>query len=391
MLASRFPAMATRLSGILTLALWLAVASACGGDGTDASDTDALAGQDATGDASEVPAADTLPADTQAAEEVATGDVTCPGNVTTIRFPEDEAPHPGATEWWYYTGHLKAANGDRYGYELTVFQAYPAPGLVGYPGHFAITDFQKKVHVYDQKLFLPPNGTYTTFDLRVDSWSIRGDGTADHLKGDTPGYAYELTCTPTKAPAPHGDGGVIAMGSDQDSWYYSKTRMDVTGTLTVDGKDLAVTGLGWMDHQWGTFDVFKSNGWDWFSIQLDDDTEVMLYLLHFKDGHTGLTGGSIVDANGCRRPLAAADVQATGSWTSPRTSAVYPMGWTFKVPSEGLDLTVTTEVEDQEMDTWATTMNVYWEGAVNYAGTHAGKAVTGQGYVELAGYGPWGQ
>jgi predicted secreted hydrolase len=166
--------------------------------------------------------------------------------------------------------------------------------------------------------------------------------------------------------------------------------MAVSGTLTQGTTARQVTGTGWMDHQWGTFDVFQSNGWDWYSIQLGDGTDLMFYFIHFKDGHTALTGGTLVNAAGCYRPVGEVDITATGSWTSADTKATYPQGWIVQVPAEALSLTISTEVPDQEMDTIQSTDNTYWEGAVDVTGTHHGAPVDGQGYVELAGYGPWG-
>jgi predicted secreted hydrolase len=306
-----------------------------------------------------------------------------------VSLPADDAPHPGGYEWWYYTGHVESASGARYGYELTIFQGY-AGTVLGFPAHFAVTDFQKGVHVYDQKLFIGPQEEPKTFDLAVDDWTISGDGTADRIHGTGAGYAFTLTCTPTKPAAFHGKDGLVEMGGGKVSWYYSKTRMDVAGMLATDGVEQAVTGTGWMDHQWGDFDVFLSNGWDWFSLQLDDGTDLMAYFLHFKDKPTGMTGATVVDPDGCSRTVDVFDAVATGSWHSPHTDADYPQGWTISVPAEGIELTVTTAVADQEMDTWATTYNTYWEGAVDVTGTHHGAEVKGQGYVELAGYGPWG-
>jgi predicted secreted hydrolase len=320
-------------------------------------------------------------------------DPACPEPDTDILLPQDESPHRNLMEWWYYTGHLWTGSGDRYGFEFTIFQTFAEAGdvrQVGYVGHFAISDPRKKDHVYDQKIIAPPD-VYDGFDLRVDDWTIRGNGTQDRLKASMEGFAIDLTCVSKKPPAFNGQRGIIDMGSGLSSFYYSKTRMEVTGDLTVAGAQEPVTGMAWSDHQWGDFRVGGSAGWDWFSLQLDDRTELMLFLLHYLDGHTAITGGTFVDADGCHSHFSEHELTPLGTWETPHFPEAdpYPYGWDLEVPDHDLVLNIQPTFEDQELDCLATTMNVYWEGEVEVTGTRAGKPVAGLGYVELAGYGPW--
>jgi predicted secreted hydrolase len=313
---------------------------------------------------------------------------TCPDPDTDIVLPQDESPHNNDTEWWYYTGHLWTRAGDRYGFEFTIFQSFAGTGSdrqVGYVGHFAISDPQKKDHVYDQKIIAPPE-IYESFNLRVEDWIIRGNGTQDRLIADMDGFAIDLTCIPTKPVVFNGQRGIIDMGSDKTSFYYSKTRMEVTGTLTIGDTEEEVTGIAWSDHQWGDFNVFGSKGWDWFSLQLDDNTEVMIFLLHYLDGHTALTGGTFVDAHGCYSHFDDYELTVLDTWQSPHfpTADPYPHGWDLELPDYDLTLNIMPVFEDQELDCCSTTINSYWEGEVEVTGT-----VGGIGYVELAGYGPW--
>ncbi len=319
-------------------------------------------------------------------------DPACPEPDTDILLPQDESPHRTTMEWWYYTGHLWTQAGDRYGFEFTIFQTFASVGgesQVGYASHFAMSDPQKRDHVYDQKIIAPPD-VYADFDLTVDDWTIRGDGTQDRLKAFMEGFAIDLTCVSEKPPAFNGQRGIIDMGSGATSFYYSKTRMEVTGTLTVAGTQEPVTGMAWSDHQWGDFSVGGSKGWDWFSLQLDDRTELMLFLLHYPDDHIAVTGGTFVDADGCCSTFSDHQVTALGTWESLKfDNTVYPMGWDLEVPEHDLVLNIQPTFEDQELDCLATTLNTYWEGEVEVTGTRAGKPVAGLGYVELAGYGPW--
>jgi predicted secreted hydrolase len=141
-----------------------------------------------------------------------------------------------------------------------------------------------------------------------------------------------------------------------------------------------------MDHQWGNFLVV--GGWDWYSLQLDDEADLMLFFTRAPDGTPGLTFGTVVDADGGVEALDALDfeVEATGSWTSPHTGAVYPSGWRVVVPGHALALELMPTQLDQELDTGATVGMAYWEGQVEVRGTRANQPIRGLGYVELTGY-----
>ena len=66
-------------------------------------------------------------------------------------FPRDHFNHPDyQTEWWYYTGNLKAADGHRFGFELTFFRQAVArdrdrrSGICDdlYMAHLALSDLR---------------------------------------------------------------------------------------------------------------------------------------------------------------------------------------------------------------------------------------------------------
>ena len=309
-----------------------------------------------------------------------------------VRLPADEAPHDVLTEWWYYTGHLDAADGARYGFEFVIFQV--GVGEVGpaYISHFAVTDIGGGRFHFDQRREVgppaqpqPPDGG---FSLALGDWRMRGRDGRDHLQASMPGYGIDLALTALKPAALHLGEGFISFGAAGDSYYYSRTRMAVAGTLTDGGTVRPVTGQAWFDHQWGDFISVRGGGWDWYSLQLDDNSEVMLFNVRDPHGTPVILYGSVVDAAGATSDLLPRDIDVTptGSWTSPRTDATYPSGWQIRLPRQDLTLTVTPVVADQELDTRPTTGVVYWEGAVEVRGTRGGAPVSGRGYVELTGY-----
>ncbi len=306
-----------------------------------------------------------------------------------IRLPADDAPHGDLTEWWYYTGHLVATDGAAYGFELVVFQVQRQDLPALYAAHFAITDHQRREFHVDQKTWAR-DAAPTVFDLGVDSWQIRGAGASDLLKATTAGYTIELEVTPTKPPALHGENGVISFGPVGDSYYYSSTRLSVRGSVVDHGVRREVAGEAWKDRQWGNFLATSGGGWDWFSLQLDDGTDVMLFLLRGPLGETSPAYGTLVAPDGTARALSPAEARVTvrGTWVSPHSGGRYPSGWTVAIPSQDLLIGVEPVLVDQELDTTSSTGQIYWEGEVTLAGAQRGKPLAGKGYVELTGYAP---
>ena len=221
----------------------------------------------------------------------------------------DEAPHDLLTEWWYYTGHLWTADGERYGFEFVVFQANRGVLPPVYAAHFAITDNQTGTFHYTEKTALDASVTVAQgFDLRLGDWSMRGASGSDQLSANLPNYAIQFTAQASKPPALHNSVGYVDFGPAGGSYYYSRTRMALSGTLSVQGQPSAVTGEAWMDHQWGNFIAVGAGGWDWYSVQLDDGQDLTLSVIHDADRKIVGAYGTLVDATGVAHPLEAADL-----------------------------------------------------------------------------------
>ena len=328
---------------------------------------------------------------------------------TVIRFPADEAPHPVITEWWYYTGHVETADGGRYGIEFVVFQGSRADFPIGYAAHFAVIDAQTHAFTFDQDATVARDvrfGGSDGFDLRVNDWTMRGRGGADLLNArmKNGAYAIALTATDTKGPVLEG-GGQFSYGPGGSSYYYSRTRMAPSGTITVGASVKQITGGAlWFDHQWGNF-LPTNGGWDWFSTQLDDRTEMMIYHLRDAQGNILQTFGEYIPASASRSgggvsadtPVRAIElspdqfqITALGRWTSLTTGVTYPSGWRVTIAAKGdvpaMDLTYAPVIPNAELDTRGSTSTLYWEGDTRITGTKAGAPITGSGYVELTGY-----
>jgi predicted secreted hydrolase len=317
-----------------------------------------------------------------------------------VRFPQDEAAHRDLTEWWYYTGHMNAitpgGKAQHYGFELVIFQALRSDLPPVYAAHFAISDVTRGEFHFDQRRLtepgaLIPNGTSTNgINVSIGDWSIQGLNGLDHLSAEMTNYHMHITLRGLKPAILHNGNGLITYGLGGFSYYYSRTRMALSGTLVDHNQPLQVTGEAWMDHQWGNFLALGGGGWDWFSIQLNQNSEMMLYLIRDATGKIISTYVSYIDSNAGDHllPASALHVNVLAHWQSPATGASYPSGWHLEInnPQLQASLTLTPELKNQELLAYQSTGNSYWEGAVYIQGQSAGEVVQGEGYVELTGY-----
>jgi predicted secreted hydrolase len=318
-------------------------------------------------------------------------------------FPRDHGSHPDfRTEWWYYTGHLRTESGKRYGFEVTFFRVGVVTGVAKatnwdlqqvMPAHFAITDVSGKSFRYYEKLNRASPFTADAMTGRLDvfneGWRVttNPDGSWRLVAAEGKD-AITLTLRSRKPPAVHGTNGVSvkARGEGFASHYYSMTRLEAEGT--VNGE--SATGQAWMDHEFGSAALRESQqGWDWFSIQLDNDAEVMLYIIRRTDGTPDVTSsGSIVTSAGDVIAIGREQMRITplAHWKSKKSGATYPMGWRVELPRFGVMLTLQPLLREQELLTKGSTQITYWEGAVDVTGSFGGNAVRGEGYVEMTGY-----
>ena len=335
-------------------------------------------------------------------------------------FPRDHGAHEEyKTEWWYYTGHLRTDDGRRYGFELTFFRVGIAmPGTPDCPpgskidgqdcpssatskwdlhnvalAHFAISDVDGKDFRSYEKLNRASPFTANAAAGRLDvfneawrattlpdgSWRIAAVAGKDSL---------DLVLRTLKPPAIHGENGISvkAAGPGYASHYYSMTRLESEGR--INGRH--ARGLTWMDHEFGSSQLRENQqGWDWFSIQFDNDAELMLYQIRRSDGTPDVTSsGSLITSDGTVIHLRHDQMQVRplGSWHSPKSGATYPMGWRVTVPAFRIEVTLQPLLRDQELLTRGSTGVTYWEGAVDVSGRFDAVAIGGKGYVEMTGY-----
>jgi predicted secreted hydrolase len=317
------------------------------------------------------------------------------------QFPRDHFEHPGfRTEWWYYTGNVRAA-GRPFGFELVFFRqaqrrgesdnrsAWRADDL--YLAHLALTDIANKKHLSRKRLNRAGPGiagaSFAERRVWNGNWSAAWRGETQELEAITSEFRFHLELTPVKPCVVHGVHGISqkANGVGKASHYVSFTRLGARGTVEAGGSRHHVDGLAWMDHEWFTHQLEEEQqGWDWFSVQLDDGRDIMLFQLRRKDGSIDPnSSGTLVDARGIARHLTRAEfsLEPAAWWTSPKSKARYPVSWRVRVPSAQINLECRAAMDAQEMQAEGLGGPTYWEGAVEYSGSSRGS-----GYLEMTGY-----
>lgn len=323
-------------------------------------------------------------------------------------FPKDHGLHRGfQTEWWYFTGNFKTKDQRRFGYQFTIFRSQLKPkkderesffsSNAIYMGHFTITDVKNRKFYYFQKLSRENSeNTYVKlngFEVNLDGWRVyendKDFSKLENLRLEAKKDEIDLNIE-MKIVKPfvlQGEKGLSqkSRGDGNASYYYSATRIESVGTLKIKNETFNIKGLSWMDREWSTSALSKDQqGWDWFSIHLSDNIDLMFYNLRLKSGKMdNLSKGILVFEDGKYTKLDSSmvDIKVLDKWKSPN-GGEYPSGWLLKIIDKDLEIKIEPFVKNQELNFFIR----YWEGAVNVSGTYKGKKVRGSGYVELTGY-----
>jgi predicted secreted hydrolase len=330
-----------------------------------------------------------------------------------LSFPEDHGAHREyRTEWWYYTGNVHSGAGEPFGFQLTFFRTAlrPATAVEGdtlrsawkssqlFIAHAAVTDVSRKIHLSAETAAREAlelagvrvgNEAVTVY---TRAWKACIGPQEHRLAAESERFSLDLSLSPQKPPVLHGNGGYSRKGSSPEraSCYYSFSRLAAEGKIRVGDRTWNVAGTAWMDHEFSTAPLEPGlAGWDWFSLQLSDRTELMVFFLRKPNGEIhAASAGTFVDSSGetvglTRMQLA---VEVLDRWKSPDSNALYPVRWRLSTSDPDLAFEIQARIDNQEMDTRQTSGVVYWEGSVTVEGTAAGRPVSGTGYVEMTGY-----
>jgi predicted secreted hydrolase len=300
---------------------------------------------------------------------------------------------------------LRTPDGRHFGYQLTFFRRALLPpdqwplrqsrwdATQAYMAHFALTDTRAGRQVAFERLSRGAAGLAGAqaepFQVWLEDWMIEQTGAQEYrLYAAQDDIRLELTLRDLKEPVLQGDAGFSQKGPEAGnaSYYFSQTRLQSQGTVSAGDASYAVSGYSWMDHEYSTSALSQGQvGWDWFSIQLNNQSELMIFQIRRDDGSIDpFSSGAYITPDGSPRRLTREDFQidVLDTWRSPATGAAYPSRWRIQIPTLQLTLELTPHLADQELDL----SYAYWEGAVSIRGQVQASSVSGDGYVEMTGY-----
>ena len=324
-------------------------------------------------------------------------EVTAPAGLS---FPRDHAPHPGfRVEWWYLTANLRDADGVEYGAQWTLFRQGLTPGVEAegwdsnaiWMGHAALTtsDRQRVAETFARGGIGQAGVTLAPFDAWIDDWSMASpaDASADTagdalaaltVRAHGADFGYALRATADRPPVPEGVGG-FSVKSDrgQASYYYSQPFYAVAGTLSIDGRDIPVTGQAWLDREWSSQPLAATQpGWDWFALHIDGGAKVMVYSMRDTEAPPFVLG-TWIDADGTATRLDGEQIALTPLGETEVAGRRVPTRWRIEIADHGLRV----DTEPLNAQSWMPTLYPYWEGPILLSGSTGGR-----GYLEMTGY-----
>lgn len=317
----------------------------------------------------------------------------------TLEFPRDHGAHPDfATEWWYLTGHVRAG-GRSYGFQLTFFRSRVASTQAMASrlaarqllmAHAALTDVDARTLRHDQRAARQgADAVASEADtaLRLRDWSLQRQGNGYLARLQATGFALDLQLTTTQPLLLQGEQGLSRKGPapEQASYYYSQPQLAVSGRIAVDGRWLDANGRAWLDHEWSQALLHPlAHGWDWLGINLEDGGAVTAFQIRAADGQALWGGGSFRAAGKPAYVFSPGEVQfkARRSWKSALSKASYPVEWMVRTAADVY--TVRALVDNQELDSRASTGTIYWEGLSDLFDSQDRRV--GRGYLEMTGY-----
>ncbi|VVC76114.1 hypothetical protein AQUSIP_14190 [Aquicella siphonis] len=318
-----------------------------------------------------------------------------------LSFPRDEGAHyknvPYAfnqlIEWWYLNGRLKTDEGRNLTYDIALFNAAAMGGMITQPMlHIQLADLDRK-----QTYGVANNYPYNTGKLATDKLDIVIEDDYSLKKTTINGrevyilkaqsqnentfLKLDLTLEPVARPFLINQNGLMPMPNDTNSYYYSIAHFNTTGTVTINNATYQIRmqkGDSWMDHQWGDFNVQK-NGWEWFSIRLENGLVANVFLNIEYKNHMVVSGlANIILPSGEMRFIPYKDFSVTRDdyWFDPKLSIAFPMTFTFDFPKLGLKIRNAAVFPEQEL-------HGYWEGYCKVEAVYNKQDVSGFSYTEL--------
>ncbi len=316
-----------------------------------------------------------------------------------ISFPKDELTHDSVVEWWYFNGNLADEKGNRYSFMNCLFRTNPRkiklPFVKGIPlkdyyfSHHLVSDIKnRKFDSFIHPIILVSKDSFIKDTLFINYTALPVTKyinycieAIDDFKYRIKTDSFDFILTSGKKPLLVDNTGFLNSGTGYENYYYSLTDLKTEGTIYLNDSRIKVKGKSWMDHQWADTPYEKRIKWNWFSIQLDNNMQIMCYELVTKDKKTLLA--NLIDKAGKCRYTHDVIIKPLGKvWASEKTGAEYPLWWNIQIPAWKIDLMTRPLIENQEM---IFSIINYWEGPINIRGRINNREIMGDGFMELVG------
>jgi predicted secreted hydrolase len=305
-----------------------------------------------------------------------------------LTFPQDFGAHTEfRTEWWYLTANLKDSSGSEYGVQWTLFRWATDAGVERqgwanqnfWMGHSAVTSSSE--HFFSETFARGGVGQAGViaepFRAWIDDWSLAAEAQNMRVTARGEEFNYSLVITNDKQAVAHGENGLSHKAKQGlASYYYSQPFIGLEGALAIHGRELRVSGQGWIDHEWGGPSSMDKIAWDWLSFHLSTGEKLMVFRTRGKYGEE-FRAGTWVDADGEPHPLSGDDISLAPVAQFSVANRRLPVSWDVKVKSRGFDV----RTAPLNAGSWMATSIPYWEGPMRFEGSHRGV-----GYLEMTGY-----
>ncbi len=314
---------------------------------------------------------------------------------SVIYFPADEGHHPEEpSEWWYTVAHVTGeTTGTEYAFMMTFF-AYPYGAFDG----FRIFNLSNE----DEGIFYAETLPVFYSVLAQDSLNIVAQPTLGPqeilvnktnpidgsilpfqyiLKAEQQNGAIDVVLDAFKPPLIIGDSGLLNQGIENYTYYYSQTGLNVTGEITFDTITESVTGLAWLDRQYGSFNPSTDEKYEWFSIQLTNGMDFNIYNIFTNDNRIPDTSTYKIcaiyfDENN-DTTVSSYSLERLAYAFTPDKVQCYSQKWRFQW--NNIDLTITAVNSENEV----TLPFRFYEGSTTITVTIDGAEVSGLGFAEL--------
>ncbi len=286
-------------------------------------------------------------------------------------FPKEEGEHQNLqNEWWYFAGHLEEEGKPENKFGVTlIFPKNPSHVVVNLVDGIQQKKFSSLIRIdqYDllseAKLAIKKNENYW---LEEELFKYR-----IHFQFDN--NEINLSLESLKPP--------LLRYNIANAFYYQQTRIKVIGQLSISGKEYNVNGWGWIDHQgFNQFPLISLPGWQWYAIQLDNNTEIVSTSF---DPQLGILKKPALFLYKDTQPeLIESDsysIDDIDYWVDPETSYKYPIRFRLKIPAKNINLEITVIANNQVI---RETQGLY-EGSCQVTGLFDGRTVTGRAQLEV--------